>query len=72
MGIPVVQITAVPSVAQMVGVNRILRGKNITNVLGDSNISAEQEKQMRREYILRAIEVLQTNDLSDKVFVLCD
>lgn len=64
------QITAVPSVAEMVGVNRILRGKNITNLLGDSNLSEEQEKLMRREFIARAIEILQTDIKDKRIFTL--
>jgi hypothetical protein len=65
-----VQITAVPSVAEMVGVNRILRGKNITSVLGDSAISLKQEKKMRREFIMRAIGILQTDDIKKGAFTL--
>lgn len=64
------QITAVPSVAEMVGVNRILRGKNITSVLGDSAISPKQEKKMRREFIMRAIGILQTDDIKKGAFTL--
>ena len=64
------QITAVPSVAEMVGVNRILRGKNITNVLGDSVMSPKQEKKMRREFIMKAIAILQTDDIKKGAFTL--
>jgi len=59
LGIPLVQITAVPNVAQMVGVNRILRGQTVPCVLGNSALSKEQEKDLRRRFILRALEMLQ-------------
>jgi betaine reductase len=59
LGIPVVQITAVPNVAQMVGVNRILRGQTVPCVVGNSALNKEQEKALRRKIVLRAIEILQ-------------
>jgi len=59
LGIPVVQITAVPNVAQMVGVNRILRGQTVPCVVGNSALNKEQEKALRRKIILRALEILQ-------------
>jgi len=58
-GIPVVQITAVPSIAQWIGVKRVLRGKSITNPLGDNRLTREQEKSLRREHVLRALALLQ-------------
>ena len=59
LGIPVVQITAVPNVAQMVGVSRILRGQTVPCVVGNSVLNKEQEKTLRRKIILRAMEMLQ-------------
>jgi betaine reductase len=59
LGIPVVQITAVPNVAQMVGVNRILRGQTVPCVVGNSALNKEQEKALRRKIIERALEILQ-------------
>jgi glycine reductase len=58
-GIPVIQITAVPNVAQMVGVNRILRGQTVPCVVGNSALNREQEKALRRKIVLRALEILQ-------------
>lgn len=54
-----VQITAVPNVAQMVGVNRILRGQTVPCVVGNSALNKEQGKTLRRNIVLRAIEILQ-------------
>jgi len=66
----VVQITAVPNVAQMVGVNRILRGQSITCVVGNSVLTKEQEKALRRKYVLRALEILQTDVNTPTIFTL--
>jgi len=55
----VVQITAIPNIAKMVGVNRIVQGQAVPNVLGDPALTKEQEKDLRRQYILKALELLQ-------------
>jgi betaine reductase len=71
LGIPVVQITAVPNVAQMVGVNRILRGQTVPCVVGNSALNKEQERALRRKIILRALEILQMEAQGPKkVFTL--
>jgi len=71
LGIPVVQITAVPNVAQMVGVNRILRGQTVPCVVGNSALNKEQERALRRKIILRALEILQMEAQGlKKVFTL--
>jgi glycine reductase len=71
LGIPVIQITAVPNVAQMVGINRILRGQTVPCVVGNSALNKEQEKALRRKIILRALEILQMEAPgSKKVFTL--
>jgi glycine reductase len=59
LGIPVVQITAIPSIAQMLGVNRIVQGRAVPNPVGDPTLTKEQEKELRRKYILKALELLQ-------------
>ena len=59
MGIPVVQITAIPNIPQMIGVNRIVQGQAITNPVGDPSLTKEQEKELRRRLILKALELLQ-------------
>jgi glycine reductase len=59
MGIPVVQITAIPNIPQMIGVNRIVQGQAITNPVGDPTLSKEKEKELRRRLILKALELLQ-------------
>jgi len=59
MGIPVVQITAIPNIPQMIGVNRIVQGQAITNPVGDPSLTKEQEKELRHRLILKALELLQ-------------
>jgi len=44
----------------MVGVNRILQGQSITCVVGNSVVTKEQEKALRRKYVLKALQILQT------------
>ena len=47
MGITTVCITALPTIAQMVGANRILRGVAITHPTGDPSLAAGDELAMR-------------------------
>jgi hypothetical protein len=54
----------------MVGVNRILRGQSITCVIGNSVLTKEQEKVLRRKYVLRALEILQTDVTYPTIFTL--
>jgi len=61
-GIPTVQITAALPVAKMVGANRTVLGNGIVHVVGDASISPEQEKQLRRRLIEKALEQLRSDD----------
>jgi hypothetical protein len=54
----------------MIGVNRILQGQSITCVVGNSILTKEQEKALRRKYVLRAIEILQTDVEKSTIFTL--
>jgi glycine reductase len=54
-------ITALPTIAQMVGANRILRGVAITNPTGDPSRSADDERAFRRRIVERAVELLATD-----------
>ena len=42
----------------------------ITNVLGDSNLTKEEEKTLRRKYIVRALEILKMDINEPRVFTL--
>jgi betaine reductase len=70
MGIPLVQITAIPPIAKMLGINRIVQGRAITNPVGDPTLPEEQEKELRRKFILRALELLQTDVEGPTVFTV--
>ena len=67
---PVVNITAVPTVSKMLGVTRILRGESVTNLLGDLKMTPEQEKELRRKYILRALQILEMELQGQQMFTL--
>jgi glycine reductase len=54
----------------MVGANRILRGQSITCVVGNSVLTREQEKSLRRKYVLRALEILETEVTEPTIFTL--
>jgi len=51
-------MSALP-VAKMVGSNRIILGNGIGHVVGDANLSPEQEKEVRRKLVRQALEALQ-------------
>jgi len=42
----------------MVGSNRIVLGNGIVHVVGDAHVSAEQEKELRRKLVEKALETL--------------
>lgn len=54
------QVTAVTPVAKMVGSNRVIQGKGIVYPLGDAELGAEEEKDLRRSIVRQALEALKT------------
>ena len=72
VGIPVVQITAVPSAAAMVGIHRVLVGNKITNPYGDHTLDPGVEKELRRKYVRRALSLLQKDVQEVTQFTLYD
>jgi hypothetical protein len=54
----------------MIGVTRILKGSSVANILGDARLSPEHERALRRRYVLRALEILQTEITGKQVFTL--
>jgi hypothetical protein len=56
-----VVITALPTIAQMTGVNRVLRGVAITAPTGDASLAADDELGLRRRIIERALTLLATD-----------
>lgn len=53
-------VTALPTIAQMVGANRILRGVSITNPTGDPSLATGEEHALRVRIVRRALEMLAT------------
>jgi betaine reductase len=58
-GIPTVQITSAVPIAKMVGSNRVVLGNGIVHVVGDSKVSANDEKTIRRKLVQKALDALQ-------------
>ena len=54
-GIPVVQITSAMSIAKMVGSNRVVLGNGIIHVTGDAKLAPEEEKDLRRKLVQKAL-----------------
>ena len=51
-------VTALPTIAQMVGANRILRGASITHPTGDPSLAAGDEHDLRVAMVRRAFDLL--------------
>jgi betaine reductase len=58
MGIPTVFVTALPTIAVMVGANRVLRGVSITHPAGDPSLSVGDERALRKRLLERALRML--------------
>ena len=54
-------ITALPTIAQMVGANRILHGVSITHPTGDPTLAVGEEHALRVRIVERALELLSTD-----------
>ena len=54
----------------MVGVTRILRGQNVTIVLGNPELKKEEETRLSRKYVLRTLEILRMDRKDKGVFTL--
>jgi betaine reductase len=59
-GIPTVFVTALPTIATMIGANRVIRGVAITNPFGDPDRSPAGELALRKRIVERALELLET------------
>lgn len=53
-------VTALPTIALMIGVNRIVRGVAITHPLGDPQQGPAGEFALRLRIVERALEMLET------------
>ena len=66
--IPAVHICTVTPISKSVGANRIVPGISIPYVVGNPNVSKEEEKKVRERIISVAIEALQTDISQQKIF----
>jgi hypothetical protein len=48
-------------IAKMVGSNRLVLGNGIVHVVGDANVSPDQEKEVRRKLVWEALEALRSD-----------
>jgi glycine reductase complex component B subunit gamma len=63
-----VLITALPTIAQMIGANRVLRGHAITSPTGDPSLAVGDEAELRRRFVECALEMLSTDVESSTVW----
>lgn len=67
LGIPIVHITNLISVAKVTGSNRIIPGIGLVSPCSDPLLSAEDQKTMQKKYMERALKALST-DVSEQTF----
>ncbi len=53
-------------IAQMIGSNRIVLGNGIVHVTGAANLTGEEEKELRRKLVTKALELLESNQKQTK------
>jgi len=63
-----VQVSTMTPVAVMVGANRIVPAAGIIHPLGNTELSAEDEKALRRRIVERALQALRTEVAQPTVF----
>lgn len=67
-GIPVVHIATVVPISQTVGANRIVPAVAIPHPLGNPALSLDEEKDIRRKIVNKALEALTTPVEEQTVF----
>ncbi len=67
-GIPVVHMCTIVPISLTVGANRIVPTIAIPHPLGNPDLSASVEKQLRRRLVDRALDALRTEVSGQKVF----
>jgi len=55
-----VQITSALPIAKMVGSNRVVLGNGIVHVAGDPNLPVNEEKDLRRRLVQKALDALES------------
>jgi glycine reductase len=54
-------VTALPTIATMIGANRVVRGVAITHPFGAPERGSAGERALRRRLVERAVELLETD-----------
>lgn len=67
-GIPVSQITSLPNIAAMANSNRIVQAHGIIHPVGDAAMAPEEERELRRSLVRKALEALQTDVEGPRLF----
>lgn len=67
-GLPVVHMCTVVPISQTVGANRIVPTVAIPHPLGNPALSPEDEKELRRKLVRKALQALQTEVEGQTVF----
>jgi glycine reductase complex component B subunit gamma len=49
-------------IAKMIGSNRVVLGNGIVHVTGDAKLSANDEKDLRRRLVQKALDALQSGE----------
>ena len=57
-----VQITSALPIAKMVGSNRVVLGNGIVHVTGDARLPPQDEKELRKKLMEKALEALQSSE----------
>ena len=68
-GLPVVHICTVTPISLTVGANRIVPAIAIPHPLGNPSLPADEEKELRRRLVKKALHALETPVDGQKVFV---
>lgn len=55
-------MTSALPIAKMIGSNRVILGHGIVHVAGDPSLSPEEEKNLRRQLVLRAMDALESEE----------
>ena len=67
-GIPVVHICSIITISQTVGANRIVPAVAIPHPLGNPKLLPHEERELRRNLLLKALAALQTPIAEQTVF----
>ena len=65
MGIPAVHISTITPISYSVGANRLVPGISIPHPVGNPNLPIDEEKELRKGILIKALEALST-DVSDQ------